>query len=106
VIAQALWMTDKLEGDSEVFLAIIDAKKSGDYSSITMPDGSTPSNWGQFRKALLQGDRKANLGQIMSGHATSEEDGNTATQSETKSHGNGNKKDKNHGKGNGNGNGH
>jgi hypothetical protein len=42
---------------------------NNDYSGITLPDGSVPTNWGQFRKALLSGDPKANLGQIMSGHA-------------------------------------
>ena len=99
VIAQALWMTKKLEGDGALFTAIIEAKQSGDYSAITMPDGSTPTNRGQFRKALLQGDRKANLGQIMSGHAVSPENGSAPA--ETLTHGNGNQKDKNKGHGNG-----
>lgn len=104
VIAQALWMTSKLEGDSEAFMAIIEAKQSGDYSAITLPDGSTPTNWGQFRKALLQGDRKANLGQIMSGHATIGEDGTiTTTHPQPNGHGNGSEKDKKHGNGHGNG---
>ncbi len=67
VVAQALWMTKALNGDSAVFEAIIQAKQTGDYSGITMPDGSTPTNWGQFRKALL--DKKQNLGLIMSGQA-------------------------------------
>ncbi len=101
VIAQALWMTKKLEGDSTLFTAIIEAKQSGDYSAITMPDGSTPTNWGQFKKALLQGDRKANLGQIMSGHAVSPEEGTAPTT--TQSHGNGSQKDKTKGHGHGNG---
>lgn len=69
VIAQALWMTKALEGDSETFAAILDAKRSHDFSAITLPDGSTPKNWGQFMKALLSGDRKQNLGAIMSGRA-------------------------------------
>lgn len=100
VIAQALWMTQKLEGDLAGFEAIIEAKQTGDYSAVTLPDGSTPTNWGQFRKALLQGDKKANLGQIMSGHANSPEDGSTPASD----HGNrGNNKDKNKDKGRGNG---
>ena len=105
VIAQALWMTRKLEGDSAVFTAIIDAKQSGDYSAITLPDGSTPTNWGQFRKAVLDGDKKSNLGQIMSGHATSGEEEGTTTQPSSGQHGNGhgNNKDKNKGHGNGRG---
>jgi hypothetical protein len=69
VIAQALWMTNALEGDSLVFDSIIQAKLNNDYSGITLPDGSVPTNWGQFRKAILSGNPKANLGQIMSGHA-------------------------------------
>ena len=71
VIAQALWMTKALEGDSEIFQAILDAKKSGDYSAFTMEDGSTPTNWGQFRKAVMDDKESAkqNLGAIMSGNA-------------------------------------
>ena len=71
VIAQALWMTKALEGDSDTFAAILDAKRDHDFSAITLPDGSTPGNWGQFMKALLSGDRKQNLGAIMSGRAGS-----------------------------------
>lgn len=71
VIAQALWMTNSLEGDTSTFQAILDAKKSGDYSAITLADGSTPTNWGQFRKAVTDDKEKAkqNLGSIRSGHA-------------------------------------
>ena len=71
VIAQALWMTKALEGDSGIFQAILDAKKSGDYSAFTMEDGSTPTNWGQFRKAVMDDKESAkqNLGAIMSGKA-------------------------------------
>jgi len=71
VIAQALWMTNALEGDSEIFLAILDAKQNKDFSGITLPDGSEPQNWGQFRKAVMSDRDKAkeNLGAIMSGRA-------------------------------------
>ena len=66
VIAQALWMTERLEGDTETFEMILDAKQNGDYSVVTLTDGSTPQNWGQFRKAVLGTGKKENLGTIMS----------------------------------------
>jgi hypothetical protein len=62
VIAQALWAANELGVDPADVLA---AKTSGDYSAFTLPDGSTPTNWGQFRKALS----KHTLGEIMSGKA-------------------------------------
>ena len=70
-IAQALWMTKALEGDTATFQLILDAKKSGDYSAVVLPNGSTPTNWGQFRKAVLSDKEKAknNLGVIRSGKA-------------------------------------
>ena len=97
VIAQALWMSQNLTGtedtagDATLAGDILDAKKSGDYSAFEeyFEDGSVPTNWGQFRKALL--NKKENLGVVVSGQA----DENTSVQSE---HGNGN------GQGNGNGN--
>jgi hypothetical protein len=89
VIAQALWMTKKLEGDSTVFAAIVDAKKSSDYSTITLPDGTTPKNWGQFRKALLSGDKLANLGAIMSGRAGTDTQSNVHGQGHGRGHGRG-----------------
>jgi len=66
VLAQALWLVSKLEGDTDTFLAIVQAKKDKDFSAFTLADGSTPQNWGQFRKAVLNGDKKANLGVVMS----------------------------------------
>jgi len=68
VIVQALWLTMRMEGDSDTFLAIIDAKKSNDFSAFVLDDGSSPQNWGQFKKAFLNGDKKANLGVVMSAH--------------------------------------
>jgi len=65
VIAQALFMADKMEGDADTFLAILEAKKTGDYSGFVFEDGSSPKNWGQFRKAVLKGE-KVNLGTVMS----------------------------------------
>jgi hypothetical protein len=82
VIAQALWMTNALDGDSETFTAIMQAKQTKDYSGIALPDGSTPQNWGQFRKAVMSDREKAkeNLGAIMSGRAENPQ--NQATQPE------------------------
>ena len=75
VIAKALWLTQKLEGDSETLIAILDAKKSGDFSVfIILEDDTSPTNWGQFRKAVMNGDKKDNLGVVMSGR--DKDDGN------------------------------
>lgn len=108
VIAQALWMTNALDGDSEIFATILEARQNHDYSGITLPDGSTPQNWGQFRKALLKDPEKAkqNLGMIMSGHADGTPDDGTPTDPPGNGNGNppGQDKDKNKDKGN-NGNG-
>jgi hypothetical protein len=41
VVAQALWMNNKVEGDTVVFAALPDAKQSGDYSGVTLPVGSS-----------------------------------------------------------------
>lgn len=84
VIAQALWMTNALTSDDgfeteltadQVFAAILDAKKNKDFSVITLPDGSEPTNWGQFRKAIMADRKKSkeNLGAVMSGRAEVEQ---------------------------------
>jgi hypothetical protein len=75
VIAQSLWMSQNVGGDASLAGQILEAKQSGDYSNITLsdgttltlPDGTVPTNWGQFKKALL--DKKNNLGVIVSGQA-------------------------------------
>ena len=95
LIAQALWMSKNLNGDATTAGLILEAKKTGDYSAFTLPDGSTPTNWGQFKKAV--NDKKNNLGIIVSGKANNDTE-NTNSQDQ---HGNG--KNNN---GNGNGNGH
>ena len=79
VIAQALWMTKSLEGDTAMLQVILDAKKSGDFSAVVLPDGSSPTNWGQFRQAVLKDKEEAknNLGAIKSGRA--EQDAATDT---------------------------
>lgn len=100
VIAQALWMSAGAteDGSADATLAglILEAKTSGDYSKITLadgtlltlPDGTVPSNWGQFKKAFS--DKKHNLGVIVSGHADSPDD-----ELDQQEHGKGKDKDKN-----------
>ena len=87
VIAQALWITNELGGSTDTFSALLEAKQSGDYSNITLADGSTPRNWGDVVKSIKHGD---NLGKVMSGHTDSTD--STSTQNE---HG---KPDNGHGK--------
>ena len=95
VIAQALWIAQGLNGDVSTAGLILQAKQSGDYSAFVLPDGSTPTNWGQFKKAALGKDKK-NLGIIMSGHAVTDETTGVNAQQE---HG---KKNKNKGNEHGN----
>ena len=113
VIAQALWLTNQIDGDTETFTALLEAKKTGDYSNITLADGSTPDNWGDVVKSLRKGE---NLGSVMSGKADDGTDEDTATTESQKTNGrsNGNgggngkengNKDKDNGGGNGKGNG-
>jgi hypothetical protein len=104
VIAQALWVTSELGGDSQLFQDLLYAKQHNDYSAFSdiTEDGTAPKSWGQLRKALLT---KENLGMVMSNHGNNGNQGNE----------NGNNKDKdkskdknnngngNHNNGNGNG---
>ena len=57
VIAQALWLTRKLDGDADMFTAIIDAKKNKDFSAFVLEDGTIPQNWGQFKKVVMDGKK-------------------------------------------------
>ena len=98
VIAQALWMSKNINGDATLAGQILEAKKTGDYSAFTLSDGSTPTNWGQFKKAVS--DKKNNLGGIVSGKAENETTDPATTQQE---HGNGNGNDKDNGKDKNNG---
>lgn len=103
VIAQALWLTRKLEGDSVDFITIIEAKKSGDFSDIILEDGTSPLNWGQFRKAVL--DQKDNPGVVISNR--DRDNGNAGNNGNINNNGNGNNNNKNKDKdkkNNGNGN--
>jgi hypothetical protein len=80
VIAQALWITDQIEGTSEDFTALLNAKKSGDYTGILLADGSTPENWGDVVTSMRKGD---NLGSIKSGRAEKEANSDDQTGDET-----------------------
>lgn len=91
VIAQALWMAENLDGEAATADMILQAKSENDYSDFVLPDGSTPTNWGQFKKAVLE--KKNNLGVIVSGQAGDSVD-DVVTQQEN-GNGNGKGKDKN-----------
>jgi hypothetical protein len=112
VIAQALWMSRNLTGtedetgDASLAEQILQAKEDHDYSAFTdfFEDGFVPTNWGQFRKEVLQ--KKNNLGVIVSGQADSEtdeqlQDGQVQDAQVQEKNGNGHGKDKNNGKGKG-----
>jgi spore cortex formation protein SpoVR/YcgB (stage V sporulation) len=105
VIAQALWLTMKFEGDSEVFLAILDAKETGDYSAFILDDGTTPKNWGELRNAILEGsDKKDKPGLVMSNKDKENDNrSNPVKEKEKDNNGQdkGNKNDNGNGKGNG-----
>lgn len=95
VIAQSLWISKNVEGDATLAGAILEAKKTGDYSAF-FPEGTEniPTNWGQFKKALS--DKHNNLGVVVSGHGNSESAPGLSTQ---QNHGNGNGNGKGNGKG-------
>jgi len=118
VIAQALWIsrnltgTEEMTGDPSLAGQILEAKKSGDYSNIqlsdgtflTLPDGTVPTNWGQFKKALSE--KKNNLGVIVSGQAdpdastdpllTQQQHDNGRDRNNRDNHGRGRDKNRNH----------
>ncbi len=93
VIAQALYMSQAISNNGDASLAgiILQAKRDHNFSTLSQyfDPNSTPTNWGQFKKALLE--KKQNLGSAVSGHGNDE---NSPDQ-----HGNG--KDNNNGKGKG-----
>src|SRR5687768_4921204 len=100
VIAQALWLTMKFDGDSEIFLAILKAKESGDYSAFLLDDGNTPENWGQLRKAILDSSaKKDSVGIVISNKDKNKNKHNNSN------NGNGNGGENNNGKEDGNNNG-
>ncbi len=107
-IAQACFMAEALGGNAGLCGSILDAKKSGDFSSLTLPNGDTPTNWGQLKKDVLSQEVKSltNLGAIVSGRAnsvnSSSDGGNVNNNAGKHGHGHGN----GNGHGNGQGNGH
>ena len=113
VIAQALWISRNLTGtelqtgDASLAKDILEAKQDKNFEAFFeahpeyLVEGTVPTNWGQFKKALS--DKKNNLGVVVSG----QEDANSSTDLLTQEeHGNGKDKNKdknNNGNGNGNG---
>lgn len=89
VIAQALWLTTKLEGNWQIFEALLNAKQTGDYRDFTL-DGSTPQNWGQLRKAILDKDKKNSVGVVMSNSDASGNGQGNNEDNDNPGHGNGN----------------
>jgi hypothetical protein len=92
VIAQALWLTQKMGGDADTLTAILEAKKTGNYSAFAQEDGTVFTDWGQFKKAILEKDKKNNLGVVVSGK-TADNSGNHGNGGNPASD-NGNNKDK------------
>lgn len=67
VIAQVLWLTSEIPDRSLAdFQALMLARENGDYTEFRLEDGTTIKNWGQLRKAILDGKKVANLGSVMS----------------------------------------
>ncbi len=109
VIAQALWISKNLGGDASLTDDILQAKQDKDFKAFfeTHPeylvDGQlVPTNWGQFRKALL--DKKQNLGVVVSGQSENSDSSAQPEHGNGKGNGNGHGNDKgnNNGKGKGN----
>ena len=98
VIAQALWLTKKLEGNAELFLAIIDAKKTKDFSAFVFEDGTSPENWGQFKQMVMDG-KKGKPGTLIS-IKNNNENNNNPGNGNSNDNGNGHEKGKNKDKGN------
>ncbi len=106
-IAQALFMAQLL-GNGLTAEQILMDKQNHDFSGLTLPDGSTPKNWGQLIKAVLGQEVRSmtNLGAIMSGRLTPTPTG-TSTALAPANNGNGRGNNGNHGgNGHGHGNGH
>ena len=103
VIVQALFLTEKLGGDAEIFQKLLEAKKANNYQDFPLDDGTIPTNWGQLKKAVAD----KHLGVVMSHNH-----GNNSDHGNGNSNGNGNADNSNRNKdkhkdksNNGNGNG-
>jgi hypothetical protein len=103
VIAQAMWIsrnltaTESESGNASLAEEILQSKQDKDFEAFFEAhpeylgeDGAVPTNWGQFKKSLL--DKKNNLGVIVSG----QEEPDIATDPALidQNHGNGKDKDK------------
>jgi hypothetical protein len=100
VIAQTLWLTTKLEGDAAIFETLIEAKQTGDFSDFILENGSSPENWGQLKKAILDQGKPNSVGVVVSNsdrHGNGNNQSNNGNGSE-----NGNGANNDNGKGNGN----
>jgi hypothetical protein len=105
VIAQALWMSKNLADDASLTEDILVAKQDKDYETFFTNhpeflenfDGTVPTNWGQFKKALLE--KHNNLGNVVSGHAEEDENSSLSVQENGQGHGKGHGKNNGHGKG-------
>ena len=95
-IAQALWLTLKLEGDSGLFQQILDAKEKNDYGELSqyLDEDAVPTNWGQFRKAILSREKKDSLGDVMSANDENSQDNNQDKNKNRNSNGNQGNQDK------------
>jgi len=103
VIAQSLWLTTKLEGDAEIFEELIRAKQTGDFSAFLLEDGTSPENWGQLKKAILEKDRKNGPGVVISNNHGNGNGNNSANNGNGNNGGNNNGGGNDNGGGNGNG---
>jgi hypothetical protein len=78
VIAQSLWMSQNLGGDTSLTEDILLAKQDKNFETFFenhpeyLTEGeAVPTNWGQFKKAVS--DKKNNLGVVISGQADSDD---------------------------------
>jgi hypothetical protein len=75
VIAQALWLTKQLQGNSETFEKLLHARETNDYSDFKF-GGETPENWGQLRKAILDGKKVDKAGNAESNQSNNKQNKN------------------------------
>jgi hypothetical protein len=113
VIAQAMWMsrnitgTEEETGDASLAWDILQAKQEKDFQTFFDEheeyfvdlEGDVPTNWGQFRKSLLE--KKNNLGFIVSEQEGQDDTIDSSNQDTVNPQDHGNNKDK--GKDNGKG---
>jgi hypothetical protein len=103
-IAQALWVTNELGGDLQLFQDLLYAKQHNDYSAFSdfTEDGVAPKSWGQLRKTLLS---QESLGVVMSNHDNNRNhsNGNNREKDKNKDKNNNGNGNSNHGNGNGHG---